>query len=218
MRSYKRDICYPIFLQVSQLSSDTFWKYLFEDMSYGIVPFGVCMDDKTVYCRFRGKQFHYIYDGNTPHDINLYLTQTFKLKLGIQSKIDCIQNKMVLGNILVQQCKQWKDIKKKNIKNIIIENFVIQLKHKYKLDVKQSQRLLCFINVAFMFKMISNSDVIYDCEQCIIKDINGIDFQKLLSKKRIIVTKNIVSSVQCENQSSEKRKIHEMWLKYINTI
>jgi len=201
MKFTKKEIIYPIFLQVSQMATDSFWIYLFQDLAYGICPFGISIDNYAVYCRFKDKQFNYNFSGKSCQNIYDQLMHIFKNKLNILSKLDHLTKRSKFNEILqLISNKQWKDIRKKNIKDILLENFVISLKYKYSLSNTQAQKILNSIIIGFTFKLISNTDVIYDPINCKIIDINGIDFQLLEQSKKITMSLDMPKPV-CETNN-----------------
>lgn len=215
MKSHKKEIIYPIFLQVSQLATDVFWMYLFEDLAYSTCPFGVCMDNGTIYCRFKGKKFNYNFQDKDYKEIYTQLVDIMKTKMNIYSKMDYLNNRSEFNNFLQHaNYKEWKEIKKKNIKDVLIENFVIHMKNKYNLTDAQTQRVLCVINIGFHFKIITNNDIEYDSTNCLITNINGIDFQNLSNKTITMPSIGIPKIDIYENQSIEKQKMSELWFKY----
>ncbi len=86
----KREIIHPIFLRVSNLATDTFWNYLFEDLAYGICPFGTYINDDTIFCRFKGKQFNFNFQEKSCEEIESQLTFILKSKLDIRSRLDLL--------------------------------------------------------------------------------------------------------------------------------
>lgn len=125
----KKKILYPIFLEVSQLSKDIFWIYLFENLAYGITPFGTYIDNNIIYCRIKGKQFNFNFNNKTSINIFKLLKKLLQDKLKLTSEIDYYSKKKKFDNLLKsQKYANWKEIKKKNIRDILIENYVIEIK------------------------------------------------------------------------------------------
>lgn len=184
-----KDIVYPIFITVSELSDDPFWIHLFEQMSYGICPFGVCIDSNSVYCNFTGKQFIYSYTTKTSDEISIELKELFQQKLDIYSKIDQLSRQHHFRELLQHEHVSWKDIKKKNIKDILLQNYVIHLRHEHGLSIIQTQKLLKAINLALHFKIISTENIEYDSNTCNIVNIKGIDVQDIIKRKYIVISK-----------------------------
>jgi hypothetical protein len=219
MKYEKKEIIYPIFLKVSQLSDDMFWSYLFEELAYGICPFGTYIDKDTIYCRFKNKYFNFNFSEKSIEEIFQGLTYIFNNKLNIYSKTDYIEKRKDFNNdLLIVSNKEWKDIKKKNIKDILIEKFVISIKQKYNLNVSQTQKLLNMINIYFKFKIITNDDVIYDSNKCEIVSIKGMDFSMLGDKKISNIQIDIPKISISNNEKIEKKKLSELWSKYLNNI
>ena len=55
----KKEIIYPMFLRIASSMEDTFWKYIYEDLSYGKCPYGIYLQQYTNSIR-RGKKNQYI--------------------------------------------------------------------------------------------------------------------------------------------------------------
>ena len=70
----------------------------------------------------------------------------------------------------------WVDIKKKSLKDILFQNFLIKIKNQYELRDIQVRCLYNTINLGLMLKSIKNSDVIYEDGE--IKGIKGFIFSK----------------------------------------
>lgn len=215
MKNYRKEIVYPIFIKVSQSTTDIFWVYLYEDLAYGICPFGTYIDSDayTINCNFKGKQFIYSFKNKLHSDILTELTHLFTIKLNIFSKIDYLKNRTNFGKGLQLFYSCWKDIKKKSIKDILIENFVLSLQKQYDLSSIQTKKLLSIINMAFTFKLISNNSIIYDASKCVITNIDGLDFHKLLTKNMALPSINITKIEKIS--ITDKVYLKELWKKFI---
>ena len=71
---------------------------------------------------------------------------------------------------------EWENIKKKSLKDILFQNYLIHIKETYELRDVQIKKLYNLINLGLMLKSIKNSDIIYENGK--IKDIKGIVFTK----------------------------------------
>jgi hypothetical protein len=103
----------------------------------------------------------------------------------------------------------WKNIKKKKIKDCLIDDFVEQNKKKYNLNSKQCKFLLFSIYISIIFKIIKHKDIyISDLK---INKINGINF----SDGKCIISEDIFDglTVVSESQSLkyEKNKMESYW-------
>ena len=104
----------------------------------------------------------------------------FKNKFGLLSKNDKLnKNKLFLKkqkeiNDLLN--KDWYTIKRKNIRIMLIEKFVINKTKKYDLTLKQSKQLYNMIILGLLFKTINKSNIVYNNQN--IKEIKSISFKK----------------------------------------
>jgi len=72
--------------------------------------------------------------------------------------------------------KSWEDIKKKNIKDMLFQNFLIEMKHKWGLKNIQIKKLYSFINLGIILKSIKGDTINYKNGK--IESINGIVFNE----------------------------------------
>ena len=103
-------------------------------------------------------------------------------------------------------------IKKKNIKNILIENFVIDMKNKHNLSDKLCKKLLSIIKIGIIFKTILSDDIKYKDGK--INNIEGIVF----NNKKIKFNKNIYKSsnkISSQIIIEKKSNISENWPKFL---
>ena len=81
-----------------------------------------------------------------------------------------------IENEIKEYRKSWSNIRKKNIKDLLIESYIIDMKNKHCLTIKQSRTLLSLIFIGMVFKVITVKDIVY--ENGCIKNIEGISFKK----------------------------------------
>lgn len=173
----KKEIIYPIFIQVSQLSNDTYWYSIFNNLARGITPNGVIITETNVCNRFKEKSFTYEFENKSPKEIHDELKHLFQKKMGLQSKMDYLKNKKKFNLIMEKdEYIEWKDIKIKNIKDILIENYALELRKKYDLTIRQTDELLNFISLSLIFKELDKGDIIYKCGKII--NIKNLHFSK----------------------------------------
>lgn len=175
-RSVRKELLYPIFLEVSQMSTDKYWSCIFEDFAYGTCPLGIGMDQISVYCQFKNNHFNYRFDNKTALEIHTELQNVLREKVGIRSKIDYLNQKNEFFNVLkgVSQTN-WKSIKKKHIKEVLIDDYIINMKNLHNLSDVQTTKLINYINIGFYFKFIQPDDIEYDIEKCRIERIKNVD-------------------------------------------
>ena len=119
-----KEIIYPHFLHCCQETEDLYWKYIFEDLSYGRAPYGVYFTKGFMCCGFKGKEFSYRVDPNIPVPQLFKEVKTIlKSKLGIQSSSDILSSRekfeKTSERLALNECNDWNLIKKKEVKSPI---------------------------------------------------------------------------------------------------
>jgi len=191
----KRDIVYPIFLKTIKYTVDHFWKDIFENLSYSICPTYTYINKGFLCCNLKGKEFVYKFIDKEPEKIYEDIYFILKDRLNIMSKnertILLKEFEEVEESIKkIQKCN-WNEIKKKGTKDILFQNYLIEMKKQYELSITQIKKLYNIINLCIILKSINNSDIDYSDGQ--IKNINGITFSKKKYKIEIDIYKNIDS-------------------------
>ena len=213
----KKEILYPIFLECFKYTTDSFWENVFEDLAYGKTPYGTYINKNFLCCNYKNKEFSYKIERKDSDQLYNDVYNLLSKKLGLLSVIDKINKKIDFNNIeedLKNTRKNWNSIRKKNIKDLLIENYVINMKNKYELSVLQSRKLISTIFIGLIFKIFSVKDVNYD--NGIIESINGISFEK----NKVILERDIYD---IENEYSkciliDKTLMSDNWDKYLNNL
>ncbi len=81
----KKEIIHPIFLQLASNMEDTFWKYIYEDLSYGKCPYGIYIQNDYICSFIRGKEFSYRIDETNQRKTCDDIHHLLKYKAGILS-------------------------------------------------------------------------------------------------------------------------------------
>lgn len=215
----KKDIVYPVFVKCCDYIEDSFWKSVFEDLAYGKTVYGTYIVKNFICCSYKGKEFSYkIEEEKEPRIIYEELYNLFNKKLGLCSQVDRKKKQETFQSIEKHikniRTSNWSAIKKKGIKELIIENFVIDMKNKYNLTINQCKKLLAFISICIIFKVITSSDIQYENGK--IENIKGISFKP----NKIILTKRLGN---CDSDYShdivfEKNTMSDYWGKYISVL
>lgn len=175
----KKDIIYPIFLECIEYTSDSFWKTVFEDLAYGKTPYGSYISKDFLCCGYKDKDFSYKIERKDPKQVHDEVYHLFHLRLGILSSKERNKKKLDFNKMeedIQDDKKKWSDIKKKNIKDLLVEMYVIKMQKKYTLNIKQARYLLSLIFIAMVFKVITSKDIHYNDGE--IQSIDGISFSQ----------------------------------------
>ena len=210
----KKEILYPIFLECIEYTSDTFWENVFEDLAYGKTPYGTYLNKSFLCCNYKNKEFSYKIERKDPKVLYDDVYNLLAKKLCLLSVRDKLNKKIDFNNIeeeIKQTRESWVNIRKKNIKDLLIENFVINMKTKHSLTVKQSRKLMSDIFIGMIFKVITVKDINYKDGSII--SIDGISF----NEKEYNFDKDIYD-VENEYRKCilvDKTFISENWDKYL---
>jgi hypothetical protein len=213
-----KEITYPIFLEVAKYAEDHFWRCLFEEMAYEKTPYGCYMSKGFLNCSFKGKEFSYkIQETEDPQVLYNDIITLLKEKLGIYSSSDKLRRiqdfAKMEDEIKEMKNSKWAGIKKKTSKDFIIENYVIEMKNKYKLSDIKAKQLLGTIMSGLIFKVYTPKDIVYENGR--IHHIEGIDFFEGGFDTRHLIEMGSCTPVII---IPEKISLKDVWFKKIGYI
>ena len=209
----KRELLYPFFIDCTVFAKDKFWKGIFEDLAYGIAPYGAYVSKGAIVCNYKNKEFMYRIVNKNPEELYNELYNLFSLKLNIMSKEQVLQRKETNERVQ-EEITDWASIKKKNFKDFLLENWAIRAKNKYHLNLAQTRYLLTVIFLGLVFKIFTSKDIII--KNGIIEEIKGISF----THKKVILERDIydIRSPPSPDIITYKLNMSDEWDKYISTL
>jgi hypothetical protein len=213
----KKEIIYPIFLECCVYTTDTFWENIFEDLAYGKTPYGTYINKNFFCCSYKNKEFSYKIERKEAQVLYNDIYKLLTKKLGVLSHKEKIEKR---DDFYETECRikkhreEWGNIRKKNIKDLLVERYVIDMKNKHSLSVKQTKYLLSVIFIAIVFKVITSKDIDYSDGK--IQHIEGIEFVT----KKLLIKRNIYDIDSCilPEIFPDKKVMYENWDKYLITI
>lgn len=131
-------IHFPIFILCANLCTDNFWREVYKNLSKGNAPNGVTLTSDNI-CY---KNNIYNYSDKCPNDI-----------IKIVESIVTIKNNGLT--------KWTHSNTQKKVKEVLIINYLIQLKKEINLSDKEVKKLLDVIKISIIFGDISNDDIEY---------------------------------------------------------
>lgn len=171
----KKDILYPCFLQLVESTDDYFWKNIFEDMAYGICPYGTYIHQGTLYCNLKDKKISFYFLDKPIEEIRSKVLTYFRTKLNLTtSKEYAVIRSQIESALSMTKYREWRDIRKRNIQTILIINYSIHLADLNAWSTAQTQKFLKTVSTAITFKTIAKDDIVYDKSTCSIQLIKGI--------------------------------------------
>ena len=213
----KKEIVYPIFLECCAHASDTFWENVFEDLAYGKTPYGTYISKDFLCCSYRKKDFSYKIERKDAKQVYDEVHNLLVTKLGLFSPQERVRQKKVFDEYedsMKYSRDNWSSIRKKSIKELLIELFVARMKNKHALTLKQSRHLLSVIFMAMVFKVITSDDIEY--KEGRIQSINGIEF---CQGKVVIIPDLYAINVNTIPKSMINKKLMaDNWTKYLKDL
>jgi hypothetical protein len=213
----KKELIHPVFLSASKFTDDIFWKQIYEDLAYGKTPYGSYFSKGFFCCNFKNKEFSYKIDDKSPEKLYVDILNLLQNKLGVYSSSDKARRiadfEKLEKEIKDIRSNKWTNIKKKNARDFMIENYIVDMKNKYNIPDKELKKLHLYINVGIIFKTISHKDIIYEDGKII--NIEGIDY-----KDNKIICKDLLENVEVGSVKlvfQEKKLLSDTWKKYLTT-
>lgn len=216
----KREIIYPFFLECCHFAEDAFWESIFEDLAYGTTPYGTYISKNFLCCSYKGKEFSYKIERKEPKVLYDDIYGLMSTKVGILSQRDKHKKRLDFHQVekdIKDSRQKWSDIRKKNIRDLLIERYVIKMRDKHSLSIKQAKYLLSAITLALVFKVITSKDITYDDGQ--ITNIDGIE----ISNGKVSLTKDIYNSDITAVYTPEKSPgiqglLSDKWEKFLKQL
>lgn len=196
-----RCIIYPYILKLCDHITSNFWKTIFENLAYGItidncsIQFNnVCSTVVDTKCKLE------------KDDINLY---TKLMDIFEQSLTDNERNLLFLENSITKV-----SIKKKMVKDILLERFILSIKKTYNLTLKQAKHILLYLSFALLFKIITSNDILYTDD-----DIESITYLTM-STNSVVLNKELYSDTNniILLECIDKPTMSCLWKKHVSSL
>lgn len=212
-----KEIVYPVFLGCCQYTDCILWENVFENLAYGIAPRGSYIYKDFLSCKQKKKEFHYKIEDK---DVKLVYNEVKNLlieKLGLISKDEKNKKEMYffdIGISIKDSRKKWVDIKKKNVKELLIELYVSKMMEKHNLSCEEANKLLSTILISIVFKLIKPEDI--DFRDGFVQEIKGVDFKN----GKVTFSNNIkdINIPVTANIVDPPKKMSDNWEKHIESL
>lgn len=157
----KRKVLYPILAECAALTTDCFWKDLFEKASFGKFIKGFTINrDYLIYKR--GSKSDSVLIPNSPHEAYSVCVSFFQSSAKIYSDEDLkkIHEEERLMQ-LEEQLKErtWSKTRKRQAE-VLIDDYICELKAKYHLGVEQGKKLEDLINIGLLYNYFNKDNII----------------------------------------------------------
>lgn len=211
-----RVILHPIFLGCRDSTNDMFWKKIFENLAYGDTPRGIYFKDNTLYSLTKKKEFNYNFsekDAETVYnDVHSLLGNLY----GLKSKGDLSRKRQIFEefqklNSIRKGEELWGKIKRKSLRDNLIQDYVVNVKKIYELPDKEVKKLYFYITVGCVFKLFSGNDIIL--KGGFIESIDGVSF----SDKKVLINRRF-EEPQIKREADKVIYLYALWENYLKTL
>jgi len=184
-------------------------------LAYGKSPYGTYINKDFLCCNYKNKEFSYKIENKDSKQLYTDIYNLVANKLGVFSKLEKTKKRLLFQDIeskLKESRVDWLKIRKKNTKDLLIEQYVIRMKKKYFLSIKQTKNLLSRIFISIIFKVILPKCIKYNNNM--INNIEGIKFQrgKIIFHKELY---NNISNGFDPHIIMDKKIMSDNWDKYL---
>ena len=215
----RRELQYPVILQCCSYANDTYWENILEEIAYGRAPYHTYIANDSLTSSTKNGEFCInlaVNPDTSPEDMCNKICNTLREKVGIMSRMERIQSKERFNSHesrLHRSQDDWSMLKKKNLKDLLVENYIVRMKDKHELSVAEARKALSLIFVAMVFKVITQKDIHYYDGK--IHDIEGISF----SNNKIVMEREIYNTEKDHNVQliMDKNLMSSYWDKYRNS-
>lgn len=207
-------ILYESIEKIALRSKRPFWKAVFHSLARGRSPSGCYVSNSYLTCGLRGKEFVYKFEDceKSSEVIEREIISILQTRLNLLSSSDRLK-KVEKFHELKEKIKHdiitssWSDIRRKNVKNLFLEIFVISLHERGDIEECSMKKVLAILTIAIIFKHVTNDDIVF--EEGRIREIKPWNDGKL---RRSSTKKKCPRVAQTD---AVKKTTLELWKKFI---
>ena len=209
-------VLFPLFSELCNHIDDPLWKDIFNKASYGKLPkkFGFSSEGPKLFYKKGNK----IIDVLLSHDLGISVKQCrdfFQKMGGIYSSKDQTIRKETESETSTDTWKPklWSEITNEKFKNILLSNFLSQMKNK--LNPEDFIMLNKQLNIANILNMLNDDSIILDAEGDKIKNIKIINPNTLKISFDNLNSKNKIKKTYKKNSDLTPNSLIKLWHKYL---
>jgi len=165
-RGRQKDIIYGVLLECSSIAKDEFWRNFYEDLASGKASRGIYISNGVIHSSNKRGGFTYNITDKAPEVIVQELHYLLTTHTSICSRKDMTKKRQLVKEIqdeLNEYDKgKWTAVKRKNVRNMLLVDFSLNLKQKYNLTWPATLSAYQTILTAFDCRTHSSKDVNYE--------------------------------------------------------
>jgi hypothetical protein len=202
----EKNVIFDDIFKCSLIEHNKDWKQLFNDMARNICPKGISIMDGTIKCNNSKKgSISYCFSDKTPENNINNIKEMLENYVNIDKNI--VNNYFDKVKENTNTIIEWKKIRRKNIKEVLLQNYSIKLATENSLCSKQVYKHL--YNALFINKTHNSNDI--TVSKGIITNI--CDFK--IENGLIINNREEVKEIEKNKKKSNINILHMLWEHYI---
>lgn len=154
----KRDLIHPIFLECKERVTNGYWKTLFEDMAFGKYPKQFYITQQQVIQSSLRDSFQYSFSNKSVDEIITDIQELLTLHTNLISNEDIDLKKIENEKYKKDVWLNWKDVKKKYIRDILLMDYCITIKDQ--LELSSSSTLKVYNTISQLINNNQLTDII----------------------------------------------------------
>lgn len=207
-----------IFEKCSEMTNDKFWKTLFTDAARNKMPKGFFLNNKKITYR-HGNKIHHCEIPKSPKTAYETLIAFFQNIGCMNSEQDIANNKKDEEENLPKSKKitKWSDLKKKNIKDHLIENFISKKIKEHNMNKEEETEFITTVNKGFLnnaFKTIKIKDGEIESIEELLYDSDANRYY-FINNKQNRTKKNVVEEVYYPSHDKKRISLYRLWVNFI---
>jgi hypothetical protein len=138
----KRDVIHPIFITCKEECTNEYWKGVFDDLAYGKYPKQIYVSSGMIQSSSKKKlSFCYVFKNKKPHQIIKDVVELLTNYTDLISSDEIKQKKNVNEQYKKDVWHQWKDIKRKYIKDVLLMEYCLDLRKTYNWTLRKATQV-----------------------------------------------------------------------------
>ena len=211
----RKILLYPLLLVACPPNQQEFWRNVFEDLAYGFPVGQTYIINNHLCCNKPGHSFSFKLD--QPLSASEFYESLFPLLNNAEILSENDLNTIKINEYLDSYVPQnWVSIRKKNVKDVMIEKYIISMKKEYGLTIKQAKFALSFVFIAILFKTISFvKNISFEDDKIV--SIDGLQFRSGVEKVNVSKKIYLANSVILQ-QVMDSKSLSSLWGKYLGNL
>ena len=222
-----KPIINPIFETCSNLTEDEFWKSIFMNCARGKFPRSFSFRNNLLIHK-KGNKLTKLELSNSPTDVFNSTINFFQITAGIMSVLDRIKMQRIEEEKILEDMEniielKWENIRKEAIKDILINEFVLDICENMNFSEDEKRELITTIKKGLMLKCFNSHNIIMSEGRIV--EIDGLIYNDKTNEYEIeeiyMPVRNNVKSFNLGIEKSVKKSgviFLEIWKKYLENL